>query len=890
MHYVMFGAIMAPLLSGTPADDTRQVISLDGNWTLQTQSNEKTHSVKVPGPWQLSAKDSKAFPGRASYTRDFDIPANWQGKRIFACFGAVDYYAEVSVNSQKAGSHEGGYTPFEFEISDSLRLGEKNALRLDVIDPGPNSPVEGFKFEEIPHGKQSWYGNTSGPWQSIRLEARAQSFIRRIAVDPDIDTSTARITVELDNPQAGQLAIRIDAPDGSPEVTGTVLDTKKGEAVVVWTASLPGAALWSPDSPALYTVTVRLSANGETDELSSTFGMRKIEAKDGKILLNNEPIFIAGALDQDFYPITEYTVPYDDYLRDQFLKAKRLGLNMLRCHIKVPDPRYLDWADRLGLLVWYEIPSWETLTEDIRRRAKQTFDEMMMRDHNHPSLVIVSIINEGWGIDTNNADHRKWMVQMYDRAKAQQPGRLIVDNSACGGNCHVKTDIEDYHVYFSIPDNARTYRKWISDFAGRPNWTFTDGPEKQRRGFEPLMLSEFGNWGLPRISNLQMCYEGLPWWFETGDGNALPAGVQDRFAQYHMDRVFGSMDGLSDSFQNQEWLSLKFQIEEMRKYPSVVGYIITEFTDLHWESNGLLDMCRNPKTFYDVMHTVQDQDIVFAQSPRTNYVSGEQVVFFAYISHFSGRDLGDCRIAWRVIGTPLSGEIEPGDIKRAQAPKVGEIAFAAPEADAPRRLRLEMSLLDSTGKELATNYQEFVVFPTQDPETPSDVMISAGLDSDAAARIADGTNAVICIESPDQARIMGGEIEVVDREAKERWGNWCTSLIWFKDSAAFDKAPVPRTLDFSFENIIPACVIQGVPPQAYENDVFSGIFVGWVQSNAAIVAQARIGKGKVIFTTLPLISALKNDPMARFLLASLAQYVDSERCDPKLEITLQTTK
>ncbi|MGB9620396.1 MAG: glycoside hydrolase family 2 TIM barrel-domain containing protein, partial [Armatimonadota bacterium] len=454
--------------------------------------------------------------------------------------------------------------------------------------------------------------------------------------------------IELSGPCDGNVKVSIDAPEGATAVPGGTLDLSGARKEVVYEAEMPEAKLWSPESPALYRVTAQLVKDGRlVDTLSTRFGMRKIEARDGRILLNGKPLFIAGALDQDFYPITEYTTPSEHYLKDQFLKAKRLGLNLLRCHIKVPDPRYLECADEIGLLVWYEIPNWIDLTEQAKRRARRTLEEMLRRDHNHPSLVIVSIINEAWGVNVQDESHRKWMAEMYDYAKSLEPSRLIVDNSACGGNFHVRTDIEDFHAYFQIPDQAHAYDQWIAEFSGRADWTFGGGA--RRRGFEPLVLSEFGNWGLPRLSNLAAVYGGEdPWWFGNRRSPSreatCPAGVQDRFAQYHLDRVFGTLDDLSDAFQNQEWLSLKYQIEQLRKRPSVVGYVITEFTDLHWESNGLLDWCRNPKTFHDIMHTVQDQDIVFGEVSPMNAQSGQDIEFRFWVSHFSPAELCGSRI------------------------------------------------------------------------------------------------------------------------------------------------------------------------------------------------------------------------------------------------------
>lgn len=886
--------ILIPLLVTTSVTgtSTRPTITLDGEWELAVPDKAQSYKIRVPGSWQAQIPELRDFVGRATYMREVSIPESWRGKRIFICFGAVDYLTEVHVNGKKVGSHEGGYTPFEFEITDVVRFGESNKIAVEVVDAGRDRPVEGLKFEEIPHGKQSWYGNASGIWQSTYLEARADCYIAGVFIDPDVDRHTARIRIELDKPCRGTLRLSFTSPPGADPVHPVTIDVSEKEHTAEYVARIPRAKLWSPDSPALYTVRAELVRDGKLlDSVSARFGMRKIEARDGQILLNNEPIFLAGALDQDFYPLTEYTVPSVEYLRDQFLKAKHLGLNLLRCHIKVPDPRYLDMADELGLLVWYEIPNWIHLTEDAKRRARQTLEQMLRRDHNHPSLVIISIINESWGINMADEGHRQWLAEMYDYAKSLDPSRLVVDNSACGGNFHVKTDIEDFHAYFQIPDQAPAYISWIEDFSQRPAWTFGGGAK--RRGFEPLVLSEFGNWGLPRLSNLARVYgREDPWWFGTRRSPSReatsPAGVQDRFKEYHLDRIFGTIDNLADAFQNQEWLALKYQIEELRKRESIVGYVITEFTDLHWESNGLLDYCRNPKTFHNLMHTIQGQDAVIATPKKFNFVAGEDMEFDLWLSHFSNADISQCKIVCQSDYPRERETFSVPPMKRGAATKIGTLRWKAPQTRKPIRGRVDIRLVDSSGKVLTSNYAEYAIFPDTDPPLPPEVIITDRLDEDVITKIRAGAHAVVCFESATDAPEFASGLRVVDRGESGTWGAWCNSVIWFRtQSHAFAGAVVPKTMDFSFENLIPSCIITGVQPRYWENDVLSGIFVGWVHSNAAIALQLRCGSGRAILTTLPLSRASKTDPMARFLAASLAQYLCSDHCQPELEDNLE---
>ena len=328
--------------------------------------------------------------------------------------------------------------------------------------------------------------------------------------------------------------------------------------------TVPAPRLWSPGSPTLYTVEASLSGSVR-DRVTDRFGFREFVARDGGFFLNGEPFYMIGALDQDFYPDTIYSTPGKAYLIDMMQKGRALGLNVLRCHIKVCDPDYLAAADEVGMLVWYEVPSWERWTPASVERGKAIFDAMTKRDWNRPSIVIQTLINEAWGIDMKQADQRAGLLKWFEesRPKLQPLGRLLVDNSPCCENFHLKTDIDDYHQYLSIPDNADRWDKWVADFATRPAWAFSSHGDAVRTKREPLVVSEFGNWGLPVLP------AELPWWFARDfDGRAItrPAGLFDRFHGLGFDRVFGDYPTLARETQWRQFYSLKHEIESMRRH------------------------------------------------------------------------------------------------------------------------------------------------------------------------------------------------------------------------------------------------------------------------------------------------------------------------------------
>ena len=411
-------------------------------------------------------------------------------------FGAVDYHATVWLNGQLLGEHEGGYLPFELDATAALRHAGPNELVVRVADPGSDAAqFPEFPFAEVPHGKQSWYGPIGGLWQSVYLEARTATHITRIQVTPDVPGEQAHVTVYLGHPADSALNLTLSLTDPSGQVASHAPALDAGMAQLQLALPIPAPQLWDIGVPNLYQLEISLEDQGRTtkdesaqtdaspssfvlhpssagDSLATTFGMRTIATSpSGQLLLNGRSIYLRGALDQDYYPDLVYTPFSDSQLDAQFAQARHMGLNCLRTHIKITDPRYYAAADRAGLLIWTELPNWQNLTVAAKKRARATLAGMVERDWNHPSIVIWTIINENWGTDLGvNADHRAWLAETYDYMKALDPHRLVVGNSACNGNFQVVTDLLDFHNYYAMPDHYRNWRDWVADFAGRPDW------------------------------------------------------------------------------------------------------------------------------------------------------------------------------------------------------------------------------------------------------------------------------------------------------------------------------------------------------------------------------------------------------------------------------------
>src|SRR5499427_3467265 len=705
--------------------------SLDGTWRFAVDREGKLtindlNSVKdwreisVPLSWNAQFADLRDYRGVAWYRKTVDLQPIKPDQTVLLKFGAVDYFTEVFVNGKKVGEHEGGYLPFTLDISELARAGA-NEIAVRVTDPDNDKARWGeMNYNELPHGKQSWYVQTGGIWQSVFLEIRTSSegyYIDRVHV-------TAKLN--------GDVGVEVKVAEGrglflsDPTFQVTVRDrngkvefTEGGGGILanprLLTGRVKSPQLWGLENPVLYEVEVTLDKIKET-AWKGFFGFRKFEARDGKFYLNGEPIYIISALDQDFYPEGVYTPPSYEFLVDQMRRAKQLGLNMLRTHIKVPTPDYLRAADEVGVLIWYEIPSWDdnTWTPAAAKRGEEIFLGQIERDWNHPSVVIQSIINEAWGVrGLKEEQTRKWLKDAFVRLapKAARAGRLTVDNSPCCGNFHLKSDIADYHNYNSIPDNRAVWDKWVADLASRPEWLWSKHGDAEPTGKEPIVLSEFGNWGLPVLP------EKLPWWFErdfNGREVTRPAGIFDRFHGFKFDRMFSGFNDLARATERRQWISLKHEIEEIRKHASIQGYTITEFTDLNWECNGLLDMFRNKKIYADDLARLQQQDVIFARTPVNNYVSGAKIELTTYVSRYSPSAEREQTIQIFLDNKKIGeAKIKPG--ARGSVVKDETIALAAPAVTQPGAIRLRLELRETSpagkGALVAENYLELFIYP-----------------------------------------------------------------------------------------------------------------------------------------------------------------------------------
>ena len=891
----------------------RDVISLDGEWQFQHETDRIARTAQVPLPWQAQFADLRQTSGRAVYRRQFPRP---KGEAVLR-FGAVSYLAEVLVNGQTLGSHEGGYLPFEIAVPTAL-LKDVNDLEVRCLLPDGAPNDARIAFAEIPHGKQSWYGPIGGIWQSVAVEGRNPVHLSHCKIVAEV---SGRVSLTLTLPQAAlgaEVLVTISGAQGQAATTRVTVGAQQVEAVL----DVAAPQLWSPDHLALYTAEVTLIKDGPVDRTSHTFGFRSFTTQGGQMFLNGQPFYMRAALDQDYYPEGICTPPSVAFLEDQLLKAKALGLNMLRCHIKVPDPRYYEVADRLGMLIWTEIPNVGVLTEASKARLRATMEGILARDGNHPSIVIWTLINEDWGIRLcDDPAHRNWLAETYDWLKALDPTRLVCDNSPCQGNFHVKGDLDDFHYYRSVPERRDEWDALTRELAQGASWTWSPFGDGIRRGDEPKIVSEFGVWGLPQPDQVRL-NGAEPWWMETGqlwgEGAAYPHGIAGRFKALGLDRTFGKLENFVTAAQWYQFANLKYEIEQMRAWPQIQGYVITEFTDVHWESNGLLDMNRTPRVFHDRFAQINADVVIVPKVARYSGRAG-QVWSCDMAIASGGVALGAGVLRWHAEGQ--QGEMTFGGAQALTTTELGQLSFTLPELVANQMLTLSLELVVASevvqrnqvdiALYAARKTQSLPKVAAQDagiatrlqalgyalvPEDQAAVVLTHALDQGDIRRIQAGGRCVVLadgtVKTQGNLRVeaAGREqpfIPVVDetpgipvgpifqlpnitltaRHGTMWRGDWIAGFSWIRREGAFADLPGGPLIDLSFSGVVPHHVMGGWAGWEFAGAVTAGLVVGWVHKPVALIGEKRLGQGALIATTFRLMGS--DDPVADALLDAL---------------------
>ena len=496
------------------------------------------------------------------YLKRFRIPESWAESRILLNFGAVDYRATVWVNGVVAASHEGGHTPFGCEIAGPRQEGD-----TIVVVRAEDPPDDRY----IPRGKQHWeaepagifYARTTGIWQTVWLEPVPRQYLDSVQITPRID-GTVSFDFRISSIPLSTAFVSITVmKSGQSLATGAGLVNGPRASVAV---KISEPRLWSPDAPELYDVRIELTGDeGALDTVESYFGFRSIDTQDGKILLNGEPIYLKTVLDQGYWPESNLTPPSDEAIRQDILRTKEMGFNGARKHQKVEDPRYLYWADRLGLMVSAEMANAYLFSAQAVARMTREWIEVVTRDYNHPCIVIWVPVNESWGVpNLRDRQQQAHLKALYYLTKSLDDTRLVIDND--GWEHTEATDLFAIHDYTRTGEELyRRFHNLQGDTVPLPLYGRLYLAPGYRYNGSPVFMSEFGGIGYVRPEDCAMVPSNS--WGYSGVELAPEAALE---------RMRGLFDAIA-------------------RIPRIAGICYTQLYDVEQEVNGLMTYDRRMK-------------------------------------------------------------------------------------------------------------------------------------------------------------------------------------------------------------------------------------------------------------------------------------------------------
>lgn len=548
-------------------------IGLDAGWATGDGPFSRTITVPFPPESRASGIGDPGIHRVLWYRRsvtaaDLAAAGHRDGRALVLHFGAVDYRADVWVAGRHVARHEGGHTPFSVEIG-TPEPGTEIVVRAED-DPDDLAQPRGKQdWQEQPHAV--WYDRTSGIWQPVWLESIPRQHVARLTWRPDAAAACTALEVELARPPVSGTRLTVELRHGDTILAeiSTRVDRRNADLVLPVPALRNGQGaedlLWSPERPTLIDATVRLDSPGdETDLLSSYLGFRTVGESGGRFMLNDRPHTVRGVLSQGYWPESHLAAPTPSALRAEAELVRELGFTTVRVHQKFEDPRFLFWADRIGLLVWAELPSVYEFSATASTRLVSEWGEAIRRDLSHPSIVVWMPFNESWGVQHVAGDERQQELvrTLSTLARALDGTRLVISND---GWEHLRSDLLTIHDYEN--DAVRLLESYGSAnaIAGCLTGVAPNGrrllvgsaDERRTTGAKPVILSEFGGVSVSPRGNGE-------WGYRMVDGPEFEGHLAGLFAA-------------------------------VRESTGLAGWCYTQLTDTAQETNGLTDEHRVPK-------------------------------------------------------------------------------------------------------------------------------------------------------------------------------------------------------------------------------------------------------------------------------------------------------
>ncbi len=637
----------------------RKTLSLNGPWEVLFDPTESLgadcfasghagETVNVPGVWEEARP---FYDGVGFYRRMFAVPAAWRGKTLHLKFWAVNYYAEVFVNGTRVGDHEGGYTPFELDVTDAVRDGE-NELVVRVIDPPRTRRIQGFRSgaplsqSDIPTWKAGWYFNFGGIWQPVELIATESVWIDDVFVQPQSNLKSVEVEVSMVNrgePRDITVEVTLsprngDEEKGMRELKRVSMPHGVGRAMLKGKVSDPH--LWSVDDPFLYVAKVTIKEDKEdVDTVETICGLRLFTIEDGVFTLNGEPIAMRGFLQQGVYPRHIVFPESIEEARRELELLKSNGMNFIRAHLK-PSPIHMDLCDEMGILVLAEPPiGWIENTSETLGRCKSEIDELVRRDRNRPSVIMWGLLNEATHYRTFTPEQlATFKDELSEHCRKLDPTRIVIDNSGgdLGGHSGESTvsahmpfskdtkPLMDLHAYCGLPLSVSALEAYRNHGGGgkvKPDgvrFTKVGEDSKSRRSAgknePPVFISEFGAFENPpdfeavlsrysaadKARGLEDCVQHQRYY----------DSLKEQFETAKLGEIFGDLATYIRSSQDLHKENIRAIISAMRANPRNSGWVFTQLADASGEIFGATDIWRQPRSWFQDMVDVCQTPLV----------------------------------------------------------------------------------------------------------------------------------------------------------------------------------------------------------------------------------------------------------------------------------------
>lgn len=637
-----------------------QRLSLDGTWTLHIA--DKHGPVTVPGAWEAQGYPDVAGP--AIYTRAFTVPANWEGGRVLIAFGAVSYLAEILVNDQLVGTHQGLWTAFTCDVTEAVRFGAENTITVQVTKAGDDT--DRFPYRETLVGFIPYISSTfGGLWQSVELIGLRGAAFADVRVQPDYEGRAIRVSGRL---MGGTEPIRASVCAPGSDTPCVSVDLHAGEGFAgVLTLPMEAVRLWSPEDPACYRVVIE-TVGAHPARAERLVGLRRLAAIGERLEYNGAPVHLRGVLSWGWQPEARAPLFDDDAVRALFRQVREMGCNLFKLCLYLPPPRFFKIADEEGMWLWLELPMWyQRRTPGFGDQVRIEYADMLAQFGHHPSIVIVSL---GCELEGDMAD-AALIADLDAAARDHVVGALVCDNSgsgeAYGGQFGDLADFADYHFYCELHQFVPLCDHFRRDWRPHRPWIFGEFCDCDDYR-DPATLAEDGR--LPAWRDLLGKDGGIHRWAYRDQEPRMAA------IRAAGDFPFSDAD-LQAGSRATSFVFRKLILERTRARRDIGGYVITGLRDTPIATSGLFDdhgaLKYDPSSF----RTINAPNVLLLERARAriwrnggdrpapldrfNHRAGAHVSFVVLLGNQDALDVRDLSWSLRANGqTADEGQIHIG--------------------------------------------------------------------------------------------------------------------------------------------------------------------------------------------------------------------------------------